>query len=68
MTIRYPGLQSKPHDTILMRDGTRGNGGAWALIQILTKDGSIRVPAETILTFKLDGPGYWAVAQAATSS
>jgi hypothetical protein len=35
--------------------GAGAGGGAGALGQILTK-GSIKIPAETILTFKLDGP------------
>jgi hypothetical protein len=34
--------------------GAGSGAGAGALTQILTKGGSIRVPAETILTFKLD--------------
>ena len=36
--------------------GAGSGAGAGALTQILTKGGSIRVPAETILTFKLDRP------------
>jgi hypothetical protein len=35
--------------------GAGAGGGAGAVGQILTK-GSIKIPAETILTFKLDGP------------
>jgi hypothetical protein len=34
--------------------GAGAGAGAGALTQVLTKGGSIRVPAETILTFKLD--------------
>jgi len=34
--------------------GAGSGAGAGAITQILTKGGSIRVPAETILTFKLD--------------
>jgi hypothetical protein len=33
--------------------GSRG-AGVGALTQIVTKGGSIKVPAETVLTFKLD--------------
>ena len=36
--------------------GAGAGAGAGALTQVLTKGGSIRVPAETILTFKLDRP------------
>ena len=36
--------------------GAASGAGAGAATQILTKGGSIRVPAETILTFKLDAP------------
>jgi len=36
--------------------GAGSGAGAGALTQILTKGGSIRVPAETILTFKLERP------------
>src|SRR6202040_38754 len=36
--------------------GAGSGAGAGVLTQILTKGGSIRVPAETILTFKLDRP------------
>jgi hypothetical protein len=36
--------------------GAGSGAGAGALTQIITKGGSIRVPAETILTFKLDRP------------
>jgi hypothetical protein len=36
--------------------GAASGGGAGALTQVLTKGGAIRVPAETILTFKLDRP------------
>jgi hypothetical protein len=36
--------------------GAGSGAGAGALTQILTKGGSIRVPAETVLTFKLDRP------------
>jgi len=36
--------------------GAGSGAGAGALTQVLTKGGSIRVPAETILTFKLDRP------------
>ena len=36
--------------------GAGAGAGAGALTQVLTKGGSIRVPAETILTFKLDKP------------
>jgi hypothetical protein len=34
--------------------GAGSGAGAGALTQILTKGGAIRVPAETVLTFKLD--------------
>ena len=34
--------------------GAGAGGGAGALTQILTKGGSIKVPAETVLTFQLD--------------
>ncbi|HZT30779.1 MAG TPA: hypothetical protein VFA33_12895 [Bryobacteraceae bacterium] len=36
--------------------GAASGAGAGALTQILTKGGSIKVPAESILTFKLDKP------------
>jgi hypothetical protein len=36
--------------------GAGAGGGAGALTQVLTKGGAIRVPAETVLTFKLDSP------------
>jgi hypothetical protein len=36
--------------------GAGSGAGAGALTQILTKGGSIKVPAETILTFKLERP------------
>lgn len=36
--------------------GAGSGAGAGALTQILTKGGSIKVPAETVLTFKLDQP------------
>jgi hypothetical protein len=36
--------------------GAGSGAGAGALTQVLTKGGSIRVPAETVLTFKLDKP------------
>ncbi len=36
--------------------GGGAGAGAGALTEVLTKGGSIRVPAETILTFRLDGP------------
>lgn len=36
--------------------GAGSGAGAGALTQILTKGGSIRVPAETVLTFRLDAP------------
>ena len=36
--------------------GAGAGAGAGALTQILTKGGSIRVPAETVLTFQLDKP------------
>ena len=36
--------------------GAGSGAGAGALTQILTKGGSIKVPAETVLTFKLDKP------------
>jgi hypothetical protein len=36
--------------------GAGAGAGAGALTQVLTKGGSIRVPAETILTFQLDKP------------
>jgi hypothetical protein len=36
--------------------GAGAGAGGGALTQILTKGGSIRVPAETVLTFKLDKP------------
>jgi hypothetical protein len=36
--------------------GAGAGAGGGALTQILTKGGSIRVPAETVLTFQLDNP------------
>lgn len=36
--------------------GVGAGAGGGALTQILTKGGSIRLPAETVLTFKLDKP------------
>ena len=36
--------------------GAGAGAGGGALTQILTKGGSIKVPAETVLTFKLDKP------------
>ena len=36
--------------------GAASGAGAGAATQIITKGGSIRVPAETVLTFKLDTP------------
>jgi outer membrane lipoprotein SlyB len=36
--------------------GAASGAGAGALTQIVTKGGSIKVPAETVLTFKLDKP------------
>jgi len=36
--------------------GAGSGAGAGALTQILTKGGSIKVPVETVLTFKLDRP------------
>jgi hypothetical protein len=36
--------------------GAGSGAGAGALTQILTKGGSIKVPAESVLTFKLDRP------------
>jgi outer membrane lipoprotein SlyB len=36
--------------------GAGAGAGAGALTQVLTKGGSIRVPAETVLTFQLDKP------------
>lgn len=36
--------------------GAGAGAGGGALTQILTKGGSVRVPAETVLTFKLDKP------------
>jgi hypothetical protein len=36
--------------------GAGAGGGAGALTQVLTKGGAIRVPAETVLTFRLDNP------------
>lgn len=36
--------------------GAGSGAGAGALTQILTKGGSIRVPVESVLTFKLDAP------------
>ena len=43
--------------------GAGAGAGAGALTQILTKGGSIKVPAETVLTFKLDKPLRVTVAQ-----
>jgi hypothetical protein len=36
--------------------GAGAGAGAGALTQVLTKGGSIKVPAETVLTFRLDSP------------
>jgi hypothetical protein len=36
--------------------GAGAGAGGGALTQILTKGGSIKVPAETVLTFQLDNP------------
>lgn len=36
--------------------GAGAGGGGGALTQVLTKGGSIKVPAETVLTFQLDQP------------
>jgi hypothetical protein len=36
--------------------GAGAGAGGGALTQVLTKGGSIRVPAETVLTFRLDKP------------
>ncbi|MFI5113376.1 MAG: hypothetical protein ACHP9S_11145, partial [Terriglobales bacterium] len=36
--------------------GAGSGAGAGALTQVLTKGGSIRVPVESVLTFKLDAP------------
>jgi hypothetical protein len=36
--------------------GAGAGGGAGALTQVLTKGGAIRVPAETVLMFRLDNP------------
>jgi len=36
--------------------GAGAGAGGGALTQILTKGGSIKVPAETVLTFQLDKP------------
>ena len=36
--------------------GAGAGAGAGALTQVLTKGGSIKVPAETVLTFQLDKP------------
>jgi hypothetical protein len=36
--------------------GAGAGAGAGALTQIITKGGSIKVPAETVLTFRLDKP------------
>ena len=36
--------------------GAGSGAGAGALTQILTKGGSIKVPVETVLTFKLERP------------
>jgi len=36
--------------------GAGSGAAAGALTQIVTKGGSIKVPAETVLTFKLDKP------------
>jgi len=43
--------------------GAGAGAGAGALTQVLTKGASIRVPAETILTFKLDKPVQIATAK-----
>ena len=34
--------------------GAASGAGAGALTQVLTKGGSIKIPAETLMTFKLD--------------
>jgi hypothetical protein len=36
--------------------GAASGAGAGAITQIVTKGGSIKVPAESVLTFKLDRP------------
>jgi hypothetical protein len=36
--------------------GAGAGAGGGALTQVLTKGGSVRVPAETVLTFQLDKP------------
>ena len=36
--------------------GAGSGAAAGAITQVVTKGGSIKVPAETVLTFKLDGP------------
>jgi hypothetical protein len=36
--------------------GAGSGAGAGALTEILTKGGSIKVPAETVMTFKLERP------------
>ena len=43
--------------------GAGAGAGAGALTQVLTKGGSIKVPAESVLTFKLDKPLKVTVAQ-----
>jgi len=43
--------------------GAGAGAGAGALTQALTKGGAIKVPAETVLTFKLDKPVQIVVAQ-----
>ena len=43
--------------------GAGAGAGAGALTQILTKGGAIQVPAETVLTFKLDKPVQIVVAR-----
>ena len=52
----------KQYATATMRDGTTGPGtvsgaGAGAATEVLAKGKSIRIPAETILTFKLAAAG-----------
>jgi hypothetical protein len=43
--------------------GAGSGAAAGAITQVVTKGGSIKVPAETVLTFKLDGPLRVAAAQ-----
>jgi hypothetical protein len=43
--------------------GAAAGAGAGALTQVLTKGGAIKVPAESVLTFKLDKPLRITVAQ-----